>query len=80
MWRKNPTANSPELSEASDGKLLLRVEVRDSERLPAGLSRAALRAAEEAQRRLSIRGKNRGSAVDEDTQPSFLHYSPSNTS
>lgn len=59
MREKNPTANSPELSGASDGKLLLRAEVRDSQWPPVGLREAGLRAAEEAQQRLSIRGEKR---------------------
>lgn len=52
----NPAANSPERPEASDGKLLVRVEVRDSERLTVGLRGAGPR---EVQHRLSIVGENR---------------------
>lgn len=52
-------ANSPQLSEASDGKLLVRVEVRDGQWLVVELRGAGPTAAEEAQPRLSISGESR---------------------
>lgn len=52
-------ANSPELPEDSDGRLPVREEVRDGDRLMVGWRGAGPEAAEEAPLQHSNRGENR---------------------